>query len=113
MADYINLPCRDEDGHCHVVVEAPRGSLVKLKYNPSKNVFVFHRALILILGLAYPYEHVNDLPGRVRRELEEFFVKTSEMTKKRVTVLGWDGPKTAEKLIDKAATEYVRGHTAS
>jgi inorganic pyrophosphatase len=54
MADFINLPCRDEDGHFNVVVEAPRHSAVKLKYDPRKNAFVFNRPLVL--GLAYPYD---------------------------------------------------------
>jgi len=173
MREYLNLPCRDSDGNFNFVVEAPRGSIVKWKFDPRRGAFVFQRSLLL--GVAYPYDwgfipstrasdgdpidamllfdapswpgvvipakpigivcmtqkepatkrerndrimmmpthdprysDVKELPKRVRKELEQFFVTTSEMTDKNVTIDGWEGPKAAEKAIDKAAQEYAK-----
>jgi inorganic pyrophosphatase len=54
MADLLSLPTRSEDGAIHVVVESPRGSRVKIKYEPSLKAFKFSRPLIA--GVFYPYD---------------------------------------------------------
>lgn len=54
MAQLHRLPCRDEDGNLRVVVEAPRGSLVKTKYEPALDAIVMSRPLPL--GIAYPFD---------------------------------------------------------
>lgn len=54
MTDLLHLPARRDDGAFRVVVESPRGSQVKLKYEPEHGVFIISRPLIL--GLTYPYD---------------------------------------------------------
>jgi inorganic pyrophosphatase len=54
MPTLPHLPWRDEKGRCRVVVETPRGALVKLKFEPDAGAFVLsHR---LPRGIAYPYD---------------------------------------------------------
>ena len=54
MADVGSLSPYDDDGHVRVVVEAPRGARVKLKWDARLGLFVYERTLTL--GLAYPYD---------------------------------------------------------
>jgi inorganic pyrophosphatase len=49
-----NLPTYRDDGTVHAVVEAPKGSLVKLKYDLKLGAFTVSRALPL--GLSYPFD---------------------------------------------------------
>ena len=50
----LNLPSRDEEGKLQVVIESPRGSQIKLKYDPKRELFTISRPLIL--GLSYPFD---------------------------------------------------------
>ena len=174
MPNLINLPSHDEDGQLQVVVEAPRGSRAKFKYDPAEQTFKFARPLCL--GTAYPYDWgfvpgtraedgdpmdamvYHDMPTypgviipskaigvvrliqkekgekwerndrlivvpsdekrwddatalekRVHQELEQFFVIVVMMTGKKVHLEGWEGPKAARALIQKAVKAYDRG----
>jgi inorganic pyrophosphatase len=48
------IPPRDDAGAFRVVVESPRGSRVKLKYEPRLGVFEISRPLAL--GVVYPFD---------------------------------------------------------
>jgi inorganic pyrophosphatase len=52
--DLLALAPRDRDGHLRVVVESPRGSRVKLKYDPELRTFRLSRPLVL--GATYPFD---------------------------------------------------------
>jgi inorganic pyrophosphatase len=54
MANLLHLPPRNAAGAFHVVVESPRGSAAKLKYDPQLEAFTFSRPLVA--GLTYPFE---------------------------------------------------------
>jgi len=54
MGDLQKLPVRDRHGDVHVVVETPKGSATKLKYDPALQAFTLSKPLML--GLSYPYD---------------------------------------------------------
>jgi inorganic pyrophosphatase len=54
MPNYVKLRPFDDDGNLNMVVETPRGSAVKLKYEPKTKVFTVSRSLVL--GLTYPFD---------------------------------------------------------
>lgn len=53
MPNFIDLDCRDDKGNLRMVVEAPRGSVVKLKYDPRLETFELQR---FISSTGYPYD---------------------------------------------------------
>ena len=52
--NYAVLPAFGTRDAIHVVIESPRGSTVKLKYDPNLEAFTLSRPLPE--GLAYPYD---------------------------------------------------------
>jgi len=53
MANLIHLACRDDQGQLRIVVETPKGSPAKIKYDPELQVFELQRFLA---GARYPYD---------------------------------------------------------
>ena len=51
----------------------------------------------------------RDLPKRTREELEEFFVTVVRLGDKEVEILGWDGPRAAQKLVDATVNAKRKG----
>ena len=54
MADLEKLPAYGKNGVVHVVIETPKGSGVKLAYEPQLGTFSIARPLAL--GVVYPYD---------------------------------------------------------
>src|SRR5713101_6381970 len=54
MRDLLTLPAFASDDLFHVVVESPRGSTVKLKWDPELGAMSISRPLAL--GLSYPHD---------------------------------------------------------
>src|SRR4051794_39833910 len=51
---------------------------------------------------------VRDLSKPIQQELEKFFKATDELEDKKLTILGWKGPKAAVKAIKNATKEFKR-----
>ncbi len=125
MRDLQDIKTFAIDDVFHIVVESPRGAAVKLKYSPELGAMSISRPLAL--GLTYPcdwgfvpstegpegdpivaapVESRRDVPltGRIRRELEQFFIAATALENKDPRIVGWDGPDAAIALIRQSAT---------
>jgi inorganic pyrophosphatase len=169
MPSLQRLPAIPDPGVVHVVIESPRGSASKIKYDPELEVFTLSRPLPL--GLAYPhdwgfvpgtrapdgdpldamvlsdevtfpgvvirtvplgllaveqkaprsgrerndrlivvpeksprntYRSLDDLSGRLRSELEKFFLDVTHFEDKALKVLGWEPAASALALVERS-----------
>ena len=182
MPNLSTLPTWNDDGQLHCVVESPRGSKAKFKYDTELQTFTLNRSLIL--GVTYPFdwgfvpstmaadgdpldvmvfhdvptfpgvvmaceaigallvtqkssdgsgrepnhrlfavpagserEHewqdARELPKRVRKELEQFFVAAASLANKQLQILDWVGPKQARELVDEAVNKLKKRRGAA
>jgi inorganic pyrophosphatase len=173
----LAVPAFGQDQSVHVVVESPKGSTSKFKYDSDLNAITLSRPLSH--GLAYPHDwgfvpstiaedgdpldvmvlwdgvsypgvvlacrligvllveqtntesgarerndrlaalpvtapryadilSVDDLPHRVRLDLEHFFKAAVVFENKDLTLIGWAGPSAAAELVDAAARRAQR-----
>ncbi len=65
MSNLIKLPPFDENGDVNVVIETPRGSVVKYNYKPELHAFRLCRALGA--GVSYPYDF-GFVPGTLAED---------------------------------------------
>jgi len=171
--DLAQLPTFIKGKTFRVVVESPRGSTAKLKFDSSLGVMTLSRPLTA--GLLYPFDwgfvpgtrgpdgdpldaivvwdtptfpgvvlpcralgvvridqrevgtrgrqrndrlvvlplkaprfdhfrSVGDLPGRAKKELEQFFLAVTALEDKDVRILGWQGPAAALRLLAQHRT---------
>lgn len=98
--DLSRLPTRGGDGSFNVVIEAPRGSEVKLSYDPTLGVFRFTRALVL--GLSYPFDW-GFIPSTRAPDGDRL---DAMVLMEARTFLGWKGPKAAQQLIARARRAF-------
>jgi len=179
MPNLLTLDCRDDKGNLRMVVEAPKGSVVKLKYDPQLEAFELQR---FISSSGYPYDwgfipgtlaadgdpldamaiHDGhtwpgvliscvgiallklteekdgekerkrndrlivvptarlaqtpriDLEPATRVRLEQFFVATGALAKKRVSIEGWGSDGEAADAVDRASQAYrAKGQRAT
>ncbi len=90
-----------------VVIPCRAVGLVKVDQRKKQGRGRERNDRILAVPLKAPrMDHIRtsrDLPARVRRELEEFFVQVTALEDKDVRILGWDGPASAIRLIKTSA----------
>jgi inorganic pyrophosphatase len=53
------------------------------------------------------FERSSDLPERLRKEIEQFFLSTTFFTAKNPKILGWKGRKRTSEIIKKTHNAYL------
>jgi inorganic pyrophosphatase len=54
----------------------------------------------------HEWKDARELPKRVRKELEAFFVAAGALADKELAILDWVGPKEATELVDEGVKKF-------
>ena len=92
-----------------VIIPSKAIGLVRLIQKEKGEKWERNDRLIVVPSDEKRWDDATALEKRVHQELEQFFVIVVMMTGKKVRVEGWEGPKAAKALIQKAVKAYDRG----
>ena len=88
-----------------VVIECRLVGLLRLEENGKKRRERNDRLIAVPVGdpkMADGCEDIDDLPRRLREEIEQFFLSTTFFTQKHPKLRGWKGAKAAVKLVRRS-----------
>lgn len=54
------------------------------------------------------FERATDLPARLRKEIEQFFLDTTFFTGKKPKIIGWKSPQKARLLVGEGEKRYLK-----
>jgi inorganic pyrophosphatase len=54
------------------------------------------------------FERATDLPARLRKEIEQFFLNATIFTGRKPKIIGWTPPQNAHALVKKGQKAYLR-----
>ena len=102
MTDLLGLPTFVSPEAIRVVVESPKGSAIKLKYDPDHQLMTLSRPLTV--GLTYPFDWglVPSTRGPDGDPIDEF--ATVAFEGRELKLLGWGGPEDAMTLVRASQT---------
>lgn len=129
---YEALPARTGYGPVNVVVDTPRGSRNKYKFDEQAQCFRLSR--ILSLGATFPHdfgaiprtiaedgdpldvpvtsvnpaepEHIDEMPSSRIQEIEHFFVSCNRAHGRQFRPMGQASPDEAERILCAAERRY-------
>lgn len=95
-----------------IVIDVVPIGVIRLRQQERRGQREVQNDRVLVAPVhASDYADVQSLPKRVRDGLEAFFVATGKIGKEMVVVDGWQGPRKAAALIQRAAKAYHLKHS--
>lgn len=93
-----------------VVIPAKAIGVVRLvDKDPGTSKWQRNDRLIAVPADERRWDDATDLEDRIQEELTRFFEVVTIMTGKKVRTEGFEGPKAANRLVEKAVRAYDRG----
>jgi inorganic pyrophosphatase len=107
------LPARAASGLVNIIIDTPKGSRNKFKYDEQAQCFRLSRILLAVpVTPANPaeYAHIKGLPPTLIGELEHFFVSYNRAHGRQYKPIARGGPAEANQALAEAEHRYQLKH---